>query len=373
MNTQKYQKISYILTIMSLVLSFTNERMLQNIAKDIKNLRNLSQVKSDTNTNSSTKTTKKLYWEDAKDNQTMFNEWKTKHNKSYTTVNEESKRYKNFIKNYNKVNAHNNSSSNTSYKMALNKFSDMSDEEFSASHGYQTLDVSANETITLETSSSSIPDSWDWVEQGAVTPIKNQGSCGSCWSFSATGAMEGAYFIKSQSLVSLSEQQLVDCSSTIGNMGCNGGSMNASFMYANQYGMELETTYPYTGVTGTCSYNSSSVVSGLTVSKYVNVSSDNSDQLKAAVYQQPVSIAIDAMDIMNYSSGIYTGSCGTSLDHGVLVVGYGSENGVDYWKIKNSWGDNWGEDGYFRLQRTSGSTGSGMCGMLECPSYPVLA
>merc|ERR1719253_1416561 len=189
---------------------------------------------------------------------------------------------------------------------------------------------------------TNLADSVDWVSKGAVTPVKNQGQCGSCWAFSTTGSTEGANFLKTGTLKSFSEQELVDCAQSFGNQGCNGGLMDDGFKYIESKGDVLETTYPYTGKTGTCSSSKTSnpVVK---VSGYKDVQANSASQLKAAVQQQPVSVAIEAdqSGFQFYKSGVFSGTCGTSLDHGVLVVGYGTDSGKKYWKVKNSWGATW--------------------------------
>jgi len=205
--------------------------------------------------------------------------------------------------------------------------------------------------------------------------VKNQGSCGSCWAFSSTGAIEGAYAIKNKQLKSFSEQQLVDCAGLragYGNMGCNGGLMDNAFTYGEDYQLELESEYPYNAVGGTCSV-SAKKGDGHSVISFVDVTPNSEASLLTAVAQQPVSIAIQANQLafQLYSSGILTGNCGTSLDHGVLLVGYGSENGQNYWKVKNSWGPTWGEAGYIRILRAD-PTGPGLCGVQMEPSYPVV-
>jgi C1A family cysteine protease len=231
-------------------------------------------------------------------------------------------------------------------------------------------------------SSISLPTSVDWVNAGAVTPVKNQGQCGSCWSFSTTGALEGAFFIKTGSLDSFSEQQLVDCDNRKNggtDMGCNGGLMDSAFSWIKKNGgLCTETEYPYTSGTtqtgGTCE-TTCSIVKNSGVTGFVDVPPNSDDAMMSALAKQPVSIAIEAdqKNFQLYKSGVFTDSCGTSLDHGVLVVGYGTMSGNDFYRVKNSWGETWGDGGYIYMGRGSQyNAGKGQCGMLMQASYPQL-
>jgi len=223
-------------------------------------------------------------------------------------------------------------------------------------------------------SGKALPSSVDWVSSGAVTAPKNQGQCGSCWTFSTTGALEGALKIATGKLVSLSEQQFVDCSHEGGNNGCNGGSMDSAFSFSEANAVCTEDSYPYKAAAGTCA--ASNCTAGIAKGKVIgfkDVPPRDLDALMEAVSKQPVSVAIEAdqMAFQLYKNGILSKECGSKLDHGVLLVGYGTENGTDYWKVKNSWGASWGEQGYIRMQR--GLSLDGECGIKLGATYPVVA
>jgi len=227
-----------------------------------------------------------------------------------------------------------------------------------------------------------LPSAVDWTQKGAITPVKDQGQCGSCWSFSTTGALEGAFAIQTGTLMSFSEQQLVDCD-TLGNggkdHGCNGGLMDNAFTWIMKNdGLCREEDYPYVSGTtksaGTCNHKCEEVA-GSDIRTFVDVPANSDSDFMSAVSTQPVSVAIEAdqREFQLYKSGVLTSSCGTNLDHGVLAVGYGTENGVDYYKVKNSWSASWGEEGYIRLARGSKyNGGKGQCGILMEASYPLL-
>jgi len=258
--------------------------------------------------------------------------------------------------------------------MAVNKFADLMPSEFKErmTGGFRAKEAKATNVVALPT--ANIPASVDWVSAGAVTPVKNQGQCGSCWSFSTTGSVEGITFISTGNLVSLSEQQLVDCSGAEGNNGCNGGLMDYAFQFIiDNNGITTEAAYPYTAAQGTCQ---TGMTPAATISSYNDIPANDDASFAAALATQPVSIAIEADQncFQFYSSGVLDcPTCGTQLDHGVLAVGYGTDSasGNNYYKVKNSWGADWGMSGYVLLLRGGDSGASGECGILMSASVPV--
>ena len=223
-------------------------------------------------------------------------------------------------------------------------------------------------------SDKKVPTHIDWVKKGAVSSVKNQLECGSCWAFSASEAVEGEWFLKHNQLYNLSEQELVDCSGYLGNQGCDGGSMTNAFEYIIQNGLCSDISYPYNGTDGQCQNQTCTKL--VHINKYHSVPQNNEEQLEKAVSRQPVSVAIQAnqQSFQLYKKGIYSDpDCGDQLDHGVLVVGYGYDKDYDmkYWIVKNSWGKSWGENGYIRMARGIEDP-EGQCGIAMDPSYPII-
>lgn len=311
-----------------------------------------------------------------------FEHWVHLYVKQY--LSDDVRQYRRLVyeQNVRRIEAHNAAAARGvhTWTMSVNQFADMTMEEFAEFGGFKKnrqviprLHRNATSGTAAAANVSALPTAVDWVAAGAVTPVKNQGNCGSCWSFSTTGAVEGAHFLRTQTLVSLSEQQLVDCSSAQGNEGCNGGMMDFAFQYIIQNGgITTETEYPYQGIQGTCNQAAAQQYAA-SIAGYHDVGTTDAE-LMAALAQQPVSVAIEADQsaFQFYSSGVLTAACGTSLDHGVLAVGYGSLNGQDYYKVKNSWGASWGMGGYILLGRgPQYNGGQGQCGILLAASYPV--
>ncbi|KAF8413795.1 hypothetical protein HHK36_001788 [Tetracentron sinense] len=251
-----------------------------------------------------------------------------------------------------------------SYKLAENYFADMTNEEFKAMYlGFAAHVGPSNKLKNFSyCDCKGLPSSVDWRKKGAVTPIKDQGQC----------AVEGINMIKTGTLVSLSEQELVDCDVNDGNHGCKGGLMEKAFEFISKTGgLSTEANYPYTGKDDTCN-TGEAAKHAVTINGYELVPSKNETSLKAAVAKQPVSVAIEASGyaFQFYSKGVFTGTCGNNLDHGVAVVGYGEDTGQKYWLVKNSWGTGWGEAGYIRMERDIADEG-GLCGIAVEASYPV--
>ncbi|KAK3432982.1 hypothetical protein EUGRSUZ_D00500 [Eucalyptus grandis] len=304
-------------------------------------------------------------------------EWMAIHGRVYKDTVEKAKRYEIFKENVKRINAFNNGK-DVGYKMAVNKFADLTNEEFRASYtGYKrrpTRVLSSGEKKPFKYANfTAIPAALDWRTKKAVTPVKDQGGCGSCWAFSAVAAMEGITMIKKGKLVPLSVQELVDCDDN--DDGCMGGLMDSAFEFiVSNGGLTTEANYPYQGIDGTCN-TAKTANQAASITGYQDVPANNEKALLQAVANQPVSVSIEGggYNFQFYSSGVFTGSCGTDIDHAVTAVGYGKTSGsggTKYWLMKNSWGTGWGEKGYMRIQKDVSSK-AGLCGLATEASYPT--
>ncbi|XP_067874330.1 pro-cathepsin H [Heterodontus francisci] len=298
-----------------------------------------------------------------------FKEWMTMHNKNYNSE-EYDHRLRTFIQNKRKIEAHNNGGH--SFQMGINQFSDLTFSEFKSLYLMKKPQNCSATQGNHYSSAGQLPEFVDWRQKGKfVTPVKNQGACGSCWTFSTTGCLESVIAINSGKLLSLAEQQLVDCAQNFKNHGCAGGLPSQAFEYIKyNRGLETEQDYPYEGKDGSCRFQPSKAAA--LVKEVVNITEyDEAGMMDAVAKLNPVSFAFEVTDdFLQYKEGVYSNpNCSSTPDkvnHAVLAVGYGVSNGTKYWIVKNSWGPYWGIDGYFYIER-----GKNMCGVAACASYPI--
>jgi len=300
--------------------------------------------------------------------QSEFTSYMVKFNKKYT-ADELFSRYGNFKDRLDTITEWNSQPGVTSTQ-GLHAYSDLSPSEMKAKlNGYKPRPKSSK-NYRMPNTKVELPTSVDWRNSNAVTGVKDQGQCGSCWAFSTTGSVEGAWAIAKKTLVSLSEQQLMDCSQAEGNESCEGGLMDDAFQFIiDNNGICSEADYPYQEKDESCKKGCKNVA---TISSFSDIPSGNETAMGYAVAQQPLSIAIEADQsvFQNYQTGVLNSpACGTNLDHGVLIVGYGHDNttNLDYWIVKNSWGKSWGMNGYVWLAR-----GVNECGLDLAASYPIV-
>lgn len=290
-----------------------------------------------------------------------FMSFMAEHGKTYRSVAEYNWRLEHFAAKHIMIEAHNMTES--SYKLGHNKFSDWTDSEYANILTYKPIEHVAEETA-VDGAATPI----NWVDLGAVSPVQDQGQCGSCWAFSSVSAAESAHEIATGHLEKFSEQQLVDCVRLC--FGCNGGNQAIAFNYYESHYAMSEASYPYTAKNGTCAYSSSDNL-GVKVTTYTSVTADSPDAMKTALQTAPLAVAIQAnqLSFQMYSSGVFTNTnCGTNLDHATNVVGWGESGSQQYWIMRNSWGTSWGESGYMKLEIVSGH---GLCGIQMQPLYPT--
>ena len=297
----------------------------------------------------------------------QFQKFIKKYHKRYASINEYLARFEVFKRNVMAA-----LTENASYQTGITKFSDLTQQEFAKTYlnlNYDAMAVANFNPYVVQVKNAA-PDAWDWREKGYVSPVKDQGSCGSCWAFSTVGNLEGLYYKEKQTMVTLSEQMLVDCDTY--DSGCNGGLMENTFTWLKENGgIMTDTDYPYKGRKGTCQSDETKYVD-MQITGYTKLGSGSStwdpvdeDEIKEFLYETgPLAVALNANPLQTYSSGILdktSSQCPTSgMNHAVTMVGYGHDDSQDkdYWIVKNSWGKNWGEDGYFRIRR-----GTGCCGI----------
>nr|ABB88697.1 cysteine protease [Leishmania tropica] len=302
----------------------------------------------------------------------LFEEFKRTYRRAYGTVAEEQQRLANFERNLELMREH--QARNPHARFGITKFFDLSEAEFAARYLNGAAYFAAAKQHAgqhyrkARADLSAVPDAVDWRKKGAVTPVKDQGACGSCWAFSAVGSIESQWALAGHGLTALSEQQLVSCDDK--DNGCGGGLMLQAFewLLRNMNGtMFTEDSYPYVSSSGyvpECS-NSSQLVPGARIDGYMTIESSETVMAAWLAKNGPISIAVDASSFMSYQSGVLTSCAGDALNHGVLLVGYNRTGEVPYWVIKNSWGEDWGENGYVRV-----TMGVNACLLTE---YPVSA
>ncbi|XP_065221428.1 procathepsin L-like [Planococcus citri] len=293
--------------------------------------------------------------------------FKSQHSKKYETEKEDARRMKIYLDNVNKIIQHNElfEKGQATYQLGINQFSDLTTEEFAKVYlsKFHTNHNATKEFFTADFSLDNTPEDKDWVEEGKVTSVKNQRSCGSCWAFAVVATIESHIAINTGRLEDLSEQDLVDCDD--GSSGCDGGHEDTAFSYVERKGIATEESYPYEAE----QYSCRSGHSGASITGYR--SAWNEKEMKKVVGSiGPVSVAIDCGDqIQNYESGIFVPeSSDYYAGHAVMVVGYGThaDSGMDYWLVKNSWSTSWGEDGYFKIVRNQDA-----CGISNSVYYPT--
>ncbi|TMW91599.1 hypothetical protein EJD97_014122 [Solanum chilense] len=306
-------------------------------------------------------------------------QWIAHHDKIYNDLKEKEMRFKIFKENVERIETF-NAGEDKGYKLGVNKFADLTNEEFRVLHtGYKSsshpkiMSSSKPKTHFRYGNMTDVPPIMDWRRKGAVTPIKDQMECGCCWAFSAVAAMEGLHQLKTGKLIPLSEQELVDCDVEGEDLGCTGGLLDTAFQFIiKNKGLTTEANYPYQAADGVCN-KKKSALSVAKITGYEDVPANNEKALLQAVANQPVSVAIDgsSFDFQFYSSGVFSGSCSTWLNHAVTAVGYGAaSDGTKYWIIKNSWGSKWGENGYAHMKRDIDDK-KGLCGLAMKASYPT--
>ena len=297
-----------------------------------------------------------------------FIKFTKQYKKFYGTETEKDHRFRLFSNAYYKIEIH-NSDDSQSYKLGINQFADLTEEEFEDHLGLLNVQVAPQRSY-LRPSRYNLTASIDWVQKGKVARVKNQGGCGSCYAFCTIGALESLHAINHGKIIEFSEQEIVDCSWDYGNNGCNGGWTTTTYDYIIDNGIASEADYGYKGYEQTCKASSKERVEHMGGYHEVPMY-DNNDMLKS-ILQQPMSIVVDASSsaFRYYKSGVVDRNCGTAINHGVMLVGAGTQDGIDFWKIKNSWGAGWGDDGFIKILRESGHK-QGVCQVNYACSYPT--
>ncbi|XP_010914479.1 senescence-specific cysteine protease SAG39-like [Elaeis guineensis] len=306
-----------------------------------------------------------------------FEQWMAKYERFYTDATEKERRFQIFKDNYEYIESFNKAGKYT-YTLALNNFADMTDDEVDTS--YPCAGGGESERPKSATGSfryadfDDLPDEVDWASKGAVTNAKNQGNCGSCTAFSAVAAIEGISQIKTGNLIPLAPQQIMDCDPN--SLGCKGGWVSNAFIYViNNGGIASEVNYTYKAVTGSCAANETLYLAA-TISGYEFVPPNNETALMQAVANQPVSISICAhgRNFKRYGGGLFEGPCDSCFSHAMTIVGYGTyydDDDTEYWRLKNSYGEGWGENGFMYIKRNVESYGEGLCSLAKEPLYPT--